>query len=324
MSQTGGSVGTVGAVGTMVWDTIVLPGGADPFNEWGGLAYSLAAMSATLGEAWTVRPIVKVGRDLHAEALAHLEGLPGVSLDEVRSAEAPNNRVELRYRSPHERVEILSGGVPEWTVDELVPAVSRCDALYLNFISGFELSLDTAIALRDAFEGPIYADLHSLFLGIDDAGRRIPRCPEHVGEWFGMFDVVQMNRVEADLMEAEGVSLAAAGPAAVVVTEGPLGATYSAVPAMLRTPPKLVRSRESSPRTSTGRIVPDPHADVVDPTGCGDVWGGTCFAALAAGSGLPESAERATRGAEVALGVRGTSKLFDRLIAARAPQAAGP
>lgn len=308
----------------MVWDTILPVTGGEPIHEWGGLAYSLAAISATLHAGWTVRPLVKVGRDLHEEAVAHLEHFPGVSSDDIRIADAENNRVELRYHSAHERVETLSGGVPAWTAEELLPSLSRCDALYLNFISGFELSLDTARAIRDAYEGPIYADLHSLFLGIDLAGRRVPRCPERVGEWFALFDVVQMNRAEAELMRAAGVTLDAIGPAAVVVTEGPMGATYSTAPTMLRSPPKWGNGLGAGLRTASGRIVPDPHAEVVDPTGCGDVWGGTCFAALVSGSGLAEAAERATRGAEAALGVRGTSTLADRLTAARAPEVGDP
>jgi len=52
--------------------------------------------------------------------------------------------------------------------------VKRCDALYVNFISGHEMELDTARALRMGYRGPTYADLHSLFLAVGAAGLRVP------------------------------------------------------------------------------------------------------------------------------------------------------
>ena len=33
----------LGVVGTLVWDTIHGPDGGDPVEDWGGIAYSLAA-----------------------------------------------------------------------------------------------------------------------------------------------------------------------------------------------------------------------------------------------------------------------------------------
>ena len=74
----------------------------------------------------------------------------------------PNNRVVLRYQSAERRCERMTGGVPGWTWAELGPMVRDLDALYVNFISGFEMELGTAQALRQGFRGPIYADLHSL------------------------------------------------------------------------------------------------------------------------------------------------------------------
>ena len=86
---------------------------------------------------------------------------------------APNNRVVLHYQSAERRCERMAGGVPGWTWLELGPMVRDLDAIYLNFISGFELALGTAQALRQGFRGPIYADLHSLFLGMQHDGIRV-------------------------------------------------------------------------------------------------------------------------------------------------------
>ena len=53
--------------------------------------------------------------------------------------------------------------------------IAGLDALLVNFISGFEMSLGTAQLLRRGFGGPIYADLHSLFLGMQADGLRVPQ-----------------------------------------------------------------------------------------------------------------------------------------------------
>ena len=55
----------VGVLGSLVWDEIH---GRDPLappvEEWGGIAYALAAMDAALPADWEIVPLIKVGRDL--------------------------------------------------------------------------------------------------------------------------------------------------------------------------------------------------------------------------------------------------------------------
>ncbi len=149
----------------------------------------------------------------------------------------PNNRVTLRYQSIERRCERMSGGVPGWTWSELGPMVQDLDALYLNFISGFELELGTAQALRQAFRGPIYADLHSLLLGMPQDGMRALRPLADPAAWLGCFDVVQMNEDEMRQFAADPMTMAAlamaAGVKLLVVTLSSRGAIYVAAPGFL-------------------------------------------------------------------------------------------
>ena len=123
-------------------------------------------LDATLRADWEIVPLVKVGRDLAPRANEFLRSLghlaPGGRFVEVPE---PNNRVTLRYRDAVRRSEHLTGGVPPWSWPELGPMVRDLDALYVNFISGYEMSLETSQLLRRGFARFIYADLHSLFLG---------------------------------------------------------------------------------------------------------------------------------------------------------------
>ena len=66
----------LGVVGTMVWDTIHGRGdSAEPIEEWGGIAYALAALEASLPSDWEMVPLIKVGHDLASRANDFLAAL---------------------------------------------------------------------------------------------------------------------------------------------------------------------------------------------------------------------------------------------------------
>ena len=230
----------VGVVGSLVWDLIY---GRDPLappiEEWGGIAYALGGLDASLPADWEIVPLIKVGLDLAPQAQELLRGLerltPGGRCIEVS---APNNRVVLHYNSSERRCERMSGGVPGWTWPELGPMVHDLDAIYLNFISGFELCLGTAQALRHGFGGPIYADLHSLFLGMQQDGMRVLQPLPDASAWFGCFDLVQLNEDEMRQLSPDPLTLSAqalsAGVDMLVVTLGARGVAYVAAPGLRR------------------------------------------------------------------------------------------
>jgi pfkB family carbohydrate kinase len=294
----------IGILGSLVWDSIHgRAPGAPPLEEWGGIAYALGGFDAALSDGWKMVPLIKVGSDLRDEAggllrdLTHL--VPGGRCAEVP---VPNNRVTLRYQSAERRCERMSGGVPGWTWAELGPMVQDLDALYLNFISGFELELGTAQALRQAFRGPIYADLHSLLFGMPQDGMRMLRPLSDPVAWLGCFDVVQMNEEEMAQFAPDPLALAAlamaAGVKLLVVTLGSRGAIYVAAPGFL--------SSASAIRTA---LVPAPHIDVLDATGCGDVFGAALCAGLLAGTEVEEAIGTANRLAARNATLRGATGL---------------
>jgi len=296
----------LGVIGSMVWDTIH---GRDPaqaaIEEWGGIAYALAALDATLPDDWQIIPLIKVGRDLAPRANEFLRDLqhvaPGTRFIEVPE---PNNRVTLRYESLERRCEQMQGGVPPWTWPELGPLVRDLDALYVNFISGFEMSLETAQLLRRGFPHFIYADLHSLFLGKEPDGMRVPRPLLQAPAWFGCFDVIQVNEHEMSQLGNDPLAIAAdalgQGCKTLCVTLGQRGAAYFT---------------GSPPPIRTARIPADSATQQDgDPTGCGDVFGGTVAASLLAGANLEDALRAGTRLGARNLAHRGASGLRDHLI----------
>jgi len=292
----------------MVWDTIH---GRDPtqaaVQEWGGISYALAALDATLREDWEIVPLIKVGRDLAPKANQFLSGLRrtahGARFIEVPD---PNNRVTLRYESAERRCEQMSGGVPPWTWPELGPLVQDLDALYVNFISGFEMSLATAQLLRRGFPRFMYADLHSLFLGKEADGLRVPRTLPQAPAWFGCFNVVQVNEDEMRQLGPDSLAIAAdalrQGCSTLCVTLGKRGAAYFTG--------NPIRT-ELIPAPAMHQAAFD---QVVDPTGCGDVFGGAVIAMLLAGATLEDALRTGNQLGARNVSHHGASGLRDHLM----------
>jgi hypothetical protein len=330
----------VGILGSLVWDLIY---GRDPVappvEEWGGIAYALAGLDASVAPGWEIVPLIKVGSDLAGKAQEFLAGLehlaPGARCVEVP---VPNNRVVLHYYSNERRTERMSGGVPGWTWAELGPMVRDLDALYVNFISGFELALGTAEALRRGFAGPIYADLHSLLLGMQHDGVRMLRALPDATAWMGCFDVVQLNEDEMRQLSPDPLTLAAdamgAGVSLLIVTLGAKGAAYVAdagfdgFEAGRRADGQAGREAVAPPGGRIGSPLPDrptaplplrsalvasPGIEVLDPTGCGDVFGAAAAARLFTGEPVEDALRHATTMASRNAAFRGAGGLSRHL-----------
>jgi pfkB family carbohydrate kinase len=307
----------IGVVGSLVWDLIYGRDAlAPPVEEWGGIAYALGGLDASLPADWEIVPLIKVGRDLSSQAQELLRRLsrlaPGARCVEVT---APNNRVVLHYQSTERRCERMAGGVPGWTWAELGPMVRDLDAVYVNFISGFELSLGTAQALRQGFNGPLYADLHSLFLGMQHDGMRVLQPLPNAAAWFGCFDMVQLNEDEMQQLTPDPLILAAdaltAGVSLLTVTLGPKGVAYVAAPGFdaLADRSRAASDRPALHSTVRSALIPAPNVETLDPTGCGDVFGAAAFARLLAGDPVEKALRHATTLAARNAGFRGASGL---------------
>lgn len=305
----------VGVLGALVWDEIH---GRNPLvpavEEWGGIAYALAGMDAALPSDWELVPLIKIGDDLAGpgtEFLATLERLtPG---GRCVTVPVPNNRVTLRYLDTVRRCERMSGGVPPWTWPELGPMVRDLDALYVNFISGFEMSLGTAEALRCGFNGPIYVDLHSLFLAMGADGVRALQPLQDAASWFACFDVVQLNNEELQQFGDDPLVVAAeairAGVSLLNVTMGPRGVVYFARPGFNGLADLAAASDASPNATVRTERIAAPTNDGTDPTGCGDVFGATCCARLLAGDDLTTALAAANAAASRNVTFRGARGL---------------
>jgi hypothetical protein len=314
----------IGVIGSFVWDVIY---GRDPrslpVEEWGGITYGLSGLDAALTDDWEIVPLIKVGEDLAPRARQFLGSLDHIASDaSVLEVPFPNNRVELRYYSDERRSEIMSGGVPPWSWLALGPLIesARLDALYINFLSGWELDLETAQLVRQHFSGPIYCDLHMLAWAVQPTGLRTLRPIPNVREWCACFDLLQVNEDEMTMLAPDPMALAAtalhAGVRCLVVTLAKRGAVYFAAPDFDRID-DVGRARPLGASVGPVRtaLVPTQvvSTETGDPTGCGDVWGATYFSRLLAGDNLGDAALAAHRAAARNVGHRGATGLANHL-----------
>lgn len=313
----------VGVIGSFVWDEIH---GRDPaarvVEEWGGVTYALSAFDAALSSAWQVVPLAKVGRDLVPRARDFLRTLRRVAPD-AAPIEVPqaNNRVVLRYLDAERRTEHLSGGVPPWHWLGLKPLLADLDALYVNLLSGFELDLEVMQLLRQHFRGPIYCDLHSLFLAVQPDGLRTWQPIPNVDGWLRCMDFLQVNEDEMAMMAPDPMALAAramnAGVTSLVVTLGPRGAVYVNAPHFAQ----LADLRHDAHALVSGpvqtalvqAVAPRVKGTEGDPTGCGDVLGATLFSRLLCGDTFADALHSALSAAARNVEFRGASGLAHHL-----------
>ena len=319
----------LGVLGTLVRDRIHREGGeeAGSHETWGGIGYALEALAAGLPEGWEVAPMAALGEDLADSAGAYLSGIPLVTCGPGLIRTGPHHpRVELRYRDGRRISERISHIPPALQWDDIRGFLDGLDALYINLITGFELSLETALRIREHFSGPIYADLHSLFLALDPQGRRSPLRPAEADRWFRAFHGVQVNEQEFELLAGEdqdpwGWALDAVGGevSLLAVTMEDRGAGYVVAPEFRSDPREWVpnstaRARRRVGETTadhsrTGRVAQRWGPTQGDSTGCGDVWGSTLFARLLAGDELEIAMDRANRTAAWKLGYTGAEGL---------------
>ena len=320
----------MGVIGSFVWDVIH---GRDvrsvPVEEWGGITYTLAGLDAALPPDWEIVPILKIGYDLAGRARDFLHTLTHIAPDAALvEVPYPGHRVELRYLDDERRSEYLTGAIPAWSWLGLKPLLdgARLDALYVNFLSGWELDLETAQLLRRYFGGPIHCDLHMKVWAVEADGLRTPRAIPNVAEWCGCFDFLQMNEEEMATLAPDSMSLAAtalaAGVSCLLVTLGKRGAVYVAAPGfdtICDLPPRTGLS--TSPRGGTGALgavrtalMPAEAVESAgDPTGCGDVYGATYFSRMLAGDKFSDAMLAAARAAARNVRHRGASGLAAHL-----------
>ena len=281
----------IGIIGLINHDTIFMTGGRQ-IEDLGGILYNTTVMADLVGDSDRVYPISRIGADCYRDMRRILASRPGVDTMGIALAAEGTSRNQIRYDEDMEKVEQLTNHVGPIPFEQIEPFLDL-DALLVNFIVGDDIVLETMEAIRDRASGLLYLDVHNLCLGIDAEGYRRRRAPEGWRRWIEMFDVVQMNEVEARLLAEAGNDAASGSPGGPGEPGGPggtgglleaeddfiafgrtitrLGPTVCIITRGALGPVTVYREGEGNEATAC--VIPSATVrEVVDTTGCGDAF----------------------------------------------------
>ncbi len=265
------------------------------YRSPGGITFPLTAFCAMTETGDSLRPVFPYGVDAAGVMQTLAAEYPEIDPRYCWEVDEENTRVRLFHTSASHYNTQLVRSLGPITWDRLSPVLSHADLVYLNMMTGHDISLETAARLRG--EGRlVYIDLHMIAYRVHADGRREPAPSEHWRQWVRAADVLQCNEHEfaalipgeADEQQRLRMVFEAGSPHLFVLTRGEAGADiYRAPDVHMHVP-----------------AIPAPR--VVDPTGCGDAFGSTLAIGLARGHGLEQAAGRAARAASFVAGIPGS------------------
>lgn len=233
--------------------------------RWGGIFFSLAAMANVAQDA-EIFPIFGIGTKEYEPFLKRIEHYENVNASGLYRLPGPTNHVYLEYTDEEKRIECsrsIAPSIPIQCVEPYLPA----DAILVNMVSGFDVTLDTLNRLRMLTQTNhtlIHLDVHSLTLGIDETFHRSHRPLEMWRRWCYLADTVQMNEEEAKALPLEHLQeedlakqILSLGLRALLITRGARGVT-----AWRQEHKKISRTDIPAVSIEAAR----------DATGCGDVF----------------------------------------------------
>lgn len=189
----------------------------------GGIFYSAAAFSTfaepddnlfllTSTEKSNYQLFDKVYSKVNLEFTYHTEAIP------------KNHLMVFDDKERHEKYENITDKLNIGITD-----FSRFDGIYVNMITGFDISLEDASRIRNNYHGPMFIDVHTLSRGIEPNYVRNFRKIPRFDEWARAFDIIQVNENELltlsspDKEEDIAKHLFSLGVKVLIITKGEKG-----------------------------------------------------------------------------------------------------
>lgn len=279
----------IAVIGHICRDRIIEAGKDQPSAmQYGGIIYSIAALSALSRNVDTIVPVFGVGAKDLDEVRAFLNGLPNVDSSAVYAFKGTTNEVTLIYGGTGTpRIECsthISDPIPYSRIKPLLDA----NGVLINMVSGSDITLETLdfirMQVREA-RTPIHFDFHSLTLGIDAQDKRFRRPLTDWRRWCFMLHSVQMSEAEAGGLSAERYDeatlinqLMPLMVRSLLITRGERGAT--------------IVIQDVHKRLTRTDLPPEP-LEAKDTTGCGDVFGAAFLFSTLLGQTEAQAAGRA-------------------------------
>lgn len=253
-------------IGTITKDTITFPTGKVT-RSFGGILYNVLPLAQATQQDIIISPVCNLGSDIYKRVIFYLKKFGNIDLSGISMFKEKNNHVHLFYDRRWHKKEILKNLVPKIEFSQIEPYLNS-DCLLINFISGFDIDLNTLRKIKKKSDSRIFMDVHSLILGIKKSGQRFFKVPDLWKEYLKIADIVQMNFKEMQIISGSLLksgndlkefsrTILNLGPGILLVTCGRKGAFL-----YYRESKKIISYHSSALKIRY----------LIDPTGCGDVF----------------------------------------------------
>ncbi|OYD15569.1 hypothetical protein CH333_05435 [candidate division WOR-3 bacterium JGI_Cruoil_03_44_89] len=256
----------IAVVGAINYDHITTFNG-EKKEGLGGILYNVIALANVIGEDNLICPVSRVGKD-HIEGVKEmLSKYPNIDLSGIALSLKGTNENILVYTAPDKREEVLKSRIDPIRPDDIEPYLGS-DVILFNFISGFEIALETIKRTKEHSKAFLLMDIHCKVLGMKEDGTRFKKPFTDFSDWVKYVDLVQANEEEIHLMVGRelkteenflkaGKEILQKGPKYMLMTFGGNGS--------------LLIKREKE-KIFHYRCPPIKIERVVDTTGCGDAF----------------------------------------------------
>ncbi len=183
------------AIGHSVLDKI--HAGDKTETKPGGIHFSALGFIASefQSEVSLLTTFTKENEKYFAEAYSQVKLIPGYISEQM-----PVNH--LYVYNDKERDEVYEY-IPEPLDIARAGNLNNYDAIYLNMISGFDVTLNTLKEMREKFDGIIYLDVHTLSRGVYKNNKRKLRVIPDGMKWIAQADFAQVNETELKMLSEE-------------------------------------------------------------------------------------------------------------------------
>ena len=275
----------LGVIGEPCVDYIHKPN-AETVKRLGGILYSVTTLSViSAKDGHYVYPVMNLGEDEFDNITMFLRGFKNIKLDYINRVKEKVRVVQLYYREQkkftddgkdankiYDREESSTEPISPVDFEHIHKALNKLDSIFVNMISGVDITQDTLKILRAKFNGYIHLDTHNIVMKTYSDGQRKQEPISNWYDWCINCDTVQMNETEISTMTPEKLNeyeiadrvliVNGNGPKAMVVTRGTLGISIFR---------KKINVIE---RIDISAII---NPNFKDATGCGDTFGAGFF-----------------------------------------------
>lgn len=237
----------------------------------GGLYYTIVGLVNIVDEKDRIYPVTLIGEKYKEHLITLYKKTKGEFIGFVQ--EIPE--VHLKIKNIGEREERYKNLTDKLNIDNLIQSDLNLSGILINMVSGYDITPDDIVKIRNKFDCPIYIDIHTLSRGLDEKGGRTFRAIPQISEWLKYVDIVQANEYELETIcqfkdELSKVEfILSSGPKIVIITKGERGAVlYSGGNELLRI-----------------AVMADKLAGK-NKVGCGDIFGAAFFYSYICGNSI--------------------------------------